>query len=285
MTFKPLGVASMMSDYGIKPKKGLGQNFLVDEMYLAKIAEIAGVDKQTDVLEIGAGIGNLTRHLATGGHHVTAVELDSQLIQILKNVTDAFDNVRIVEGDILEIPISDLVHAPGYIVAANIPYYITSALIRYLLENGPKPKTIVLTIQKEVAQRVCAQAGDLSLLALSVQVYGCPEISAHIPAGAFYPIPKVDSAVLTIQLYDQPLIKSELLDTFFMLAKAAFSQKRKMIHNTLVSAPGLRKGNVDMLLSKSGIDPSRRAQTICIKEWAQLTKMYQEFLADGGQAG
>ena len=278
--FKSLAVASLMSDYGIKPKKGLGQNFLTDETYLAKITEIAAIDKNTDVLEIGAGIGNLTRHLAHAGRQVTAVELDSQLIPILKKVTKAFDNVDIVEGDILEIPVSDLVTSSGYVVAANIPYYITSALIRYLLENDPKPKAIVLTIQREVAQRICAKAGGLSLLALSVQVYGSPMIAARIPAGAFYPAPKVDSAVLTIDLYDQPLIGADLLDTFFMLAKSAFSQKRKMMHNTLAGVSGLNKEKVDALLSSVEIDPKRRAQTISIEEWERLTKAYLIFLGN-----
>lgn len=276
--FKPLAVSSLMSDYGIKPKKGLGQNFLIDETYLARITEIAGIDKNTDVLEIGAGIGNLTRHLAYAGHQVTAVEIDSQLIPILKKMTKPFSNVHIVEGDILEIPISEIVKSQGYIVAANIPYYITSALIRYLLENDPKPKTIVLTIQREVAKRVCAHAGELSMLALSVQVYGYPEITARIPAGAFYPVPKVDSAVLTIKLYDQPLIKADSLEPFFMLAKAAFTQKRKMMHNALAGVPGLKKEDVDALLSSVDIDPKRRAQTISIEEWERLTKAYQAFL-------
>jgi len=229
--FKPLAVASMLSDYGISPKKGLGQNFLTDETYLAMIAEAGGIDKNTEVLEIGAGMGNLTRHLAAAGKRVSAVELDKQLIPILRKVTSDFENVDIVEGDILEIPISQLITSPDYVVAANIPYYITSALIRYLLENKPKPKRMVLTIQKEVAQRACAKAGKLSLLALSVQVYGRPAIAARIPAGAFYPAPKVDSAVLTIELYDRPLIPGESLETFFKLAKAGFSQKRKMLHN------------------------------------------------------
>jgi 16S rRNA (adenine1518-N6/adenine1519-N6)-dimethyltransferase len=121
--FEPLAVASLMRDYGIKPKKGLGQNFLTDETYLAKITEAAHIDKNKDVLEIGAGMGNLTRHLAAAARHVTAVELDRQLIPILKKVTRDFANVRIVQGDILELPLNDMMDAPGYVVAANIPYY------------------------------------------------------------------------------------------------------------------------------------------------------------------
>ena len=276
--FEPLAVPSLMRDYGIKPKKGLGQNFLINEAYLVKITESAHVDKNTDVLEIGAGMGNLTRHLAAAARHVTAVELDRQLIPILKKVTRDFANVRIVQGDILELPVNDLMDAPGYVVAANIPYYITSALIRYLLECTAKPRTIVLTIQREVAQRICADAGGLSLLALSVLVYGSPRIAARIPSGAFYPVPKVDSAVLVVDLYDQPMIPYKLLDSFFRLAKAAFTQKRKMLHNALAGAPELNKEKADLLLSHAGIDPKRRAQMLTMDEWKQLTSAYEDML-------
>jgi len=276
--FEPLAVPSLMRDYGIKPKKGLGQNFLIDEAYLAKITEAAHIDKNTDVLEIGAGMGNLTRHLAAAAHQVTAVEIDRQLIPILKKVTRDFANVRIVQGDILELPVNDLMDAPGYVVAANIPYYITSALIRYLLECTAKPRTIVLTIQREVAQRICADAGGLSLLALSVLVYGSPRIAAHIPSRAFYPVPKVDSAVLVVDLYDQPVIPYKLLDSFFRLAKAAFTQKRKMLHNALAGAPELTKEKADLLLSHTGIDPKRRAQMLTMEEWKQLTSAYEDML-------
>ena len=278
--FEPLAVPSLMRDYGIKPKKGLGQNFLINEAYLVKITESAHVDKNTDVLEIGAGMGNLTRHLAAAARQVTAVEIDRQLIPILKKVTRDFANVRIVQGDIMELPVNDLIDAPGYVVAANIPYYITSALIRYLLECTAKPTAIVLTIQREVAQRICADAGALSLLALSVQVYGSPRIAARIPSGAFYPVPKVDSAVLTVDLYDQPVIPYKLLDSFFRLAKAAFTQKRKMLHNALAGAPEMNKENADLLLSRAGIDPERRAQMLTLDEWKHLTSAYEDMLTN-----
>ena len=269
-----------MRDYGIKPKKGLGQNFLIDEACLAKIAEAAHIDKNTDVLEIGAGLGNLTRHLAAAARQVTAVEIDRQLIPILEKVTREFINVRIVQGDILELPVSDLMDVPGYVVAANIPYYITSVLIRYLLECTVKPSVIVLTIQREVARRICAEAGALSLLALSVQVYGSPKIAARIPAGAFYPVPKVDSAILVVDLYDQPMIPYAQLGYFFRLAKAAFTQKRKMLHNSLAGAPELNKEKAGLLLSRVDIDPKRRAQMLTIDEWLRLTSAYEDMLKD-----
>ena len=280
MIFEPLAVSSLMRDYGIKPKKGLGQNFLIDEACLAKIAEAAHIDKNTDVLEIGAGLGNLTRHLAAAARQVTAVEIDRQLIPILEKVTREFINVRIVQGDILELPVSDLMDVPGYVVAANIPYYITSVLIRYLLECTVKPSVIVLTIQREVARRICAEAGALSLLALSVQVYGSPKIAARIPAGAFYPVPKVDSAILVVDLYDQPMIPYAQLGYFFRLAKAAFTQKRKMLHNSLAGAPELNKEKAGLLLSRVDIDPKRRAQMLTIDEWLRLTSAYEDMLKD-----
>jgi 16S rRNA (adenine1518-N6/adenine1519-N6)-dimethyltransferase len=273
--FKALAVPELLRDYGIIPKKGLGQNFLIDETYLERITLSAKISKDIDVLEIGAGIGNLTRHLAAGAKKVTAVEIDSRLIPILKKVTHGFENVRIVQGDFLALSVADMMDTPGYKVAANIPYYITSALIRYLLESPLQPSAIILTIQQEVAKRVCAKAGAMSLLALSVQVYGEPWTAFRIPAGAFYPIPKVDSAVLTIDLYEKPLIPSDKLDTFFLLAKAAFSKKRKMLHNALAGAPGLGKEKTDFLLNEANIDPKRRAQTLTIGEWKRLTELYE----------
>ena len=275
MTFEPINVSAMMRDYGIRPKKGLGQNFLIDENYLEKIAETALTDKEVEVLEIGAGIGNLTRHLAASARRVAAVELDEQLIPILQKVLKAYQNVRVVQGDILETDLCDLVDAAGYVVAANIPYYITSVLIRYLLESLLKPSKMVLTIQREVAQRICARAGKLSLLALGVQVYGSPQIAFKIPADAFYPVPNVDSAVLTVDLYPAPIIPAEKIDLFFMLAKTAFAQKRKMLHNSLAGVPGIRKEDVGRMFINADINPERRAQTLTIEEWECLVSAYE----------
>jgi len=159
---------------------------------------------------------------------------------------------------------------PNYIVAANIPYYITSAVIRHLLSSDKKPRRIVLTVQKEVAQRVCSAPGDLSLLALSVQVYGKPRIAARIPADAFFPVPKVDSAVLCIDIYPSPLISAEHIDTFFHLSKAGFSQKRKMLRNSLSAGLRISPNEAADLLTRANIDPQRRAETLSINEWQTL---------------
>jgi len=275
MKLDPLPAQTLLRDHGLKPKKGLGQNFLIDDVFLQQIVEAAIVTETDEVLEIGAGMGALTRHLALRAAKVTAVEIDSQLFPILKKVIKEFRNVHLIQGDIMEIDPVELTSIGGYKVVANIPYYLTSNLIRRLLESQLKPSMIALTIQKEVAQRVCAEPGKMSLLSLGVQIYGKPKIAFTIPSTAFYPVPTVDSALLVVDLFEQPVIPVELLDGFFKLAKAAFMQKRKMLHNALAGAPGLGNGKADELLGSSGIDPDRRAQTLALQEWYLLAKNYQ----------
>jgi 16S rRNA (adenine1518-N6/adenine1519-N6)-dimethyltransferase len=155
-------------------------------------------------------------------------------------------------------------------VVANIPYYITSAVIRHLLEAEHRPSRAVLTVQKEVAERICAGPGKMSLLALSVQVYGKPAIVGQIPAEAFYPSPKVDSAILRLEIYPQPRIPTPLLDKFFVLIKAGFSQKRKTLRNALSGGLRIAPVDVEQLLTMAGIDPQRRAETLSLEEWGKL---------------
>jgi 16S rRNA (adenine1518-N6/adenine1519-N6)-dimethyltransferase len=266
----PLNPAALLKRFGLRADKRLGQNFLQDETALQKIAATAEITEEDSVLEIGPGVGSLTRYLAASAHTVTAVELDPDLLPPLQAVLAPFNNVRVIHGDILKLAISDLIEQKDYLVAANIPYNITSAIIRHLLESEPKPRRIVLTIQKEVAERICAQPGDLSLLALSVQVYGLPGIAAKIPAGAFHPAPKVDSAILRVDVYDEPLIPRPLLAIFFKLTKAGFSQKRKMLRNSLSSGLHISAAESESRLKEAGIDPMRRAETLSIDEWHSL---------------
>ncbi len=162
--------------------------------------------------------------------------------------------------------------SPDYLVVANIPYYITSAVLRHLLESGARPFRLVLTMQEEVAMRICARPGKMSLLALSVQVYGNPEIVAYIPAEAFFPVPKVDSAVLRVEILPDPLISVDLMDTFFTLIKAGFSQKRKTLRNSLSGGLGVPPAEAESLLTAAGIDPKRRAETLSLEEWGNLCK-------------
>lgn len=267
----PLNAASLLKRYGLRAHKGLGQNFLQDPLALEKIVSAAEIQQTDTVLEIGPGLGSLTRYLAVSAKEVIAVELDSNLIPPLKAILSPYQNVRLIHGDILKLSPSQLIDKSNYIVAANIPYYITSAVIRHLLESDKKPRRIVLTVQREVAQRICAEPGDMSLLALSVQVYGKPRIAARIPAGAFFPAPKVDSAVLTIDIYPFPLIRPELLNIFFQLIKAGFSQKRKTLRNALSAGLHISPAEAAALLTRANIDPQRRAETLSIKEWESLS--------------
>ncbi len=267
----PLDAAALLKRHGLRAHKGLGQNFLQDAEALDKIVSAAEIQRTDTVLEIGPGLGSLTRYLAVSAKEVVAVELDENLLPPLKAVLAPYQNVRLIHGDILKLSPNDLITERDYIVVANIPYYITSAVIRHLLENEPKPRRVVLTVQKEVAQRICAQPGDLSLLALSVQIYGKPRLVAHIPAEAFFPAPKVDSAVLCVDIYASPLIKEELLESFFKLIKAGFSQKRKTLRNSLSSGLHISPTDAADLLTRADIDPQRRAETLSIEEWERLS--------------
>ena len=268
----PLNVSYLLKKYGLRPHKGLGQNFLQDPVALERVTLAAEIQPTDTVLEIGPGLGSLTRYLAAAAQEVVAVELDQHLLPPLKAALAAYDNVRLIHGDILDLSPDELIGEPDYVVAANIPYYITSAVIRHLLESRQKPRRIVLTIQKEVAQRICETPGDMSLMALSVQVYGKPHIAAHVPAGAFFPAPSVDSAVLVIEIYPTPMIPTEYLDSFFKLIKAGFSQKRKTLRNSLSSGLSISPDNTADLLNSAGIDPQRRAETLSIQEWQQLAE-------------
>ncbi|MBK9600634.1 MAG: ribosomal RNA small subunit methyltransferase A [Anaerolineales bacterium] len=266
----PLDASAVLKRFNLRADKSLGQNFLQDSSALEKIALAAEIQRDDCVLEIGPGLGSLTRYLAVSAQKVTAVELDPDLLAPLRAVLKPYQNVHVIHGDILELSISEIIDQPDYLVVANIPYNITSAIIRHLLESNPKPRRVVLTIQKEVAERICARPGDLSLLALSVQVYGAPSIAAKIPANSFHPAPKVDSAILRIDIHKEPLIPVELLDIFFKLIKAGFAQKRKTLRNSLSAGLHISPQNAEILLTSAGIDFMRRAETLSIEEWKGL---------------
>jgi 16S rRNA (adenine1518-N6/adenine1519-N6)-dimethyltransferase len=269
----PLKIAALMRKYGLRPDKRLGQNFLQEPDALEKIVAAAEIKLLDSVLEVGPGLGGLTRYLALAANQVVAIELDQRLLPALQEVLAPFPNVRLVQGDMLKLPPAELIKAPEYLVVANIPYYITSALLRHLLESAPRPRRVVLTLQREVAERICATPGEMSLLALSVQVYGRPEIAAHIPAGAFYPVPRVDSAVLRVDVYPQPRLPYEQLESFFQLIKAGFSQKRKTLRNALSAGLRIPPAQVEEMLRATGIEPQRRAQTLSLEEWGKLVRI------------
>ncbi|MDW8326043.1 MAG: 16S rRNA (adenine(1518)-N(6)/adenine(1519)-N(6))-dimethyltransferase RsmA [Anaerolineales bacterium] len=279
----PLNVPALLRRFGLKPRKSLGQNFLVDEGALAKVTAAAELTPADTVLEIGPGLGSLTRYLAQVAARVVAVELDRNLLAPLKHVLADYPNVEIVHGDILNFQPSTFNLPTGYKVVANIPYYITSAVIRHLLEAGTQPSRIVLTVQKEVAQRLCAPPGALSLLAVSAQFYSEPRVVARIPAGAFYPQPEVDSAVVRLDVRAQPAVKVPDAETFFRVVKAGFGQKRKQLRNALGAGLGLNSEAAEALLVRAGIDPKRRAETLTLAEWGKLAHAWQAFNQNRGR--
>ena len=272
-------VYHLLKTYNIRPKKGLGQNFLADSNHLAKIVTSAGLSEQDVVLEVGPGLGALSIMLAQVVKEVVAVEIDADMVDVLKREMARYTNFNVVQADILTVdPVSLLAaHLPGfsvgdpYHVVANLPYYITSAIIRHLLAGSHPPQTMVVTLQKEVAERIVAKPGAMSLLAVSVQFYGKPTLCHIIPANAFVPPPKVTSAVLRIDRYEQSPLDVTDPKVFFQVVKAGFSQKRKQLKNAL--SGGLHRPQAELipLLKAAQIDPTRRAETLSLPEWARLT--------------
>lgn len=262
---------------GVLPRKSLGQNFLTDDATARRIVAAAQIAPTDLVFEIGPGIGALTKHLAAQAQHVIAIELDAMLIPILHRELEEASNVTVVHADALEVDWVKLAqvaerHTDNAFTAirfvANLPYYITSAAIRRILECGLKTTVIVLTVQLEVAERIAAQPPSMSLLAVSVQFYGKTELLFRIPPSQFYPQPDIDSAVVRITPHTPGY--SIDADLFFRWVKAAFSQPRKQLRNTLAAGLRMTKPQIEAILSRSDIDPSRRAETVAMSEWLVL---------------
>ena len=268
-------VAALLRARGLHPRKGLGQNFLTDPVALERIAAAADLSSSDVVVEVGAGAGTLTRCLAERAGRVLALELDDQLVELLREQFSEFRNVEIIHGDVLRFASTEVTPG-GYKVVGNLPYYITSAVLRHFLEGMPRPQLIVVTVQREVAERIVAEPGKMSLLAVSVQFYGRPRIVARIPAGAFYPAPKVDSTVVRIDVGEQPTVDlGEAIDeaSFFRVVRAGFSQKRKMLRNSLSAGLGCAPVVAAESLERAGVDPGRRAETLSLQEWARVTQI------------
>lgn len=254
----------LLEKYGLRPKKSLGQNFLADQNVLRKIVESADLKKNDHIIEIGPGLGVLTKELAKNSLKVDAIEKDSKLIQILESELSEFDNVKIINEDALKF------NPPSkkYKVVANIPYYITSPLISHFLNSKNRPASMVLLIQKEVAEKITAKEGKLNVLALHVQVFGKPKIIAKVSKNAFNPPPKVESAILKIEIFEKPLAENP--DKFFKVVHAGFSHKRKTILNSLSKGLKLDVEIIADALEQSKIDPKMRAEKITISKWNTL---------------
>ena len=271
-----LDAPKVLKKYGISPKKSLGQNFVINQRALDAVISAADLTGHEEVIEVGAGLGTLTIELAQRADRVFAVEIDKRLILILQDILRDFENVSLIHTDFLQVDPGELVSRSGYSVVANIPYNITSALIRHLMESSTSPARVVLTMQREVAQRITGSPGDMSLLALSVQIFGSAKITAHIPAGCFYPIPKVDSAVLRIDVYEEPVVPRNMIPVIFSLARTGFGQKRKKLRNSLVPVIGSNPADVEKLLVRAGIQPKSRAQELSIQDWEKIARVVTE---------
>lgn len=266
----------VLEEYGLNPKKSLGQNFMHDPNTLEKIVATAELMPDDTVVEIGPGTGELTLRLAQAARHVVAIEVDDRLAPLLEARFANHPNVYFVFEDVLRTDLLRLVGPQDFVVVANVPYYITSAILRHLLEPQRRPRRIVLTVQLEVAQRVTASPGDLSLLAVSVQYYGTARIVSKINKAVFWPRPDVDSAILVIDPYTQPQVDVPSDELFFRVVRAGFSQKRKQLRNALAGGLHLPTEAAEADLRRAGIDSQRRAETLTLPEWAALTRVFAE---------
>jgi 16S rRNA (adenine1518-N6/adenine1519-N6)-dimethyltransferase len=284
-----MNVRRLLRKWNLRPDKALGQNFLVDQAILQRIAAAADLTPHDVALEIGAGTGALTQHLAPQAGHVLALEIDQRLVPILESELSQSDNVTVIQDDVLGRNPADLldearkklgVSRVGYKVVGNLPYYITSAILRHLLEADRRPDLMVVTVQYEVARRIVAGPGDMSVLAVSVQFYGEPELLFRIKPGSFYPSPDVASAVLRVDVHPSPPLPQEEIDLFFQVVRAGFSQRRKQLHNALSAGLGERasKDEAAARLDQAGIDHRRRAQTLSVDEWIDATYALKNLL-------
>ncbi|MBR6906621.1 MAG: 16S rRNA (adenine(1518)-N(6)/adenine(1519)-N(6))-dimethyltransferase RsmA [Selenomonadaceae bacterium] len=257
--------------FHLRASKKLGQNFLIDAAVVRGIVEAAELQEGERVLEIGPGIGTLTQGLAESGAQVTAVELDKKLPAVLAETLKGYENVRIVQGDILKTDIRELMGDAPFKVAANLPYYITTPILMALLEQRLPIRKIVTMVQKEVAERMIAPPGSKTYGALSVavQYYTAPEIVLDVPPKSFIPAPEVDSVVIACKVRGEPPVAVRDEKLFFRVVKAAFGQRRKTLSNALKGA-GFLKDEVQGALEKAGIEAARRGETLSLEEFAQL---------------
>ncbi len=268
---KDLKVAMQLA--GIKANKGLGQHFLIDAESVEAIIDAAEITSDDTVLEVGPGLGVMTDQLAKTGAQIVAVETDSNLVELLNRRLP--DNVRVEEADVLKFNLSNL--PTNYKVVANVPYYITSAIIRLLMESKNPPISSVLLIQKEVAERIAAKPGDMSILALSVQYYADVELVVDVPRDRFYPIPNVDSTVIKLTRKAQPAFKADT-HKLFRLIKAGFGEKRKQLRNSLSGGLQITTDQSAELIAQAGLSETARAQELSLEQWKSL---YDVVLAGG----
>ena len=267
---------------GLRARKGLGQHFLIDDGVLEAILDAAALTPEDTVIEVGPGLGVLTGELAKRAGWVIAIELDNQLAALLRKKLAPFENVVIINEDVLGTDPKALLQIPSphfppslghYKVVANLPYYITAPVLRHFLEATVKPEMMLVMVQKEVAQAIAAKEGQRSVLSISVQYYGRPSIVRMVPAAAFYPAPEVDSAILRIDVFPKPAVAVDE-KSFFELVRAGFTAARKQAANSLAQGLHLPRAEAAAMLEKAGIAPQRRAETFTLEEWARLWRVF-----------
>jgi 16S rRNA (adenine1518-N6/adenine1519-N6)-dimethyltransferase len=286
----PSIIKELLTKYSAKPSKGLGQNFLIDKNILNKIIETACLKKDDIVLEIGPGVGTLTQELAKNVKKIIAIEKDRDMANILKETMAEYRNVEIIEGDILKMEASsargeknleNYLKIKNYKIVSNIPYYITSPVIRKFLEENNPPVEIILMVQKEVAQRICQKPPKMSLLSVSVQFYAKPEIISYVSKNCFLPAPKVDSAIIKITPFPKIVGDRDshnfATEEFFKIVKAGFSHPRKQLLNNFCGELfcgelSLPREKIEEWLLKNNIKPTQRAETLAIEDWKNLAK-------------
>jgi 16S rRNA (adenine1518-N6/adenine1519-N6)-dimethyltransferase len=275
----PGQLRALLRRHGVlRPNKSLGQHLLVSRAALAEVVAAADLTPTDQVLEVGAGTGVLTVELAERAGRVVAVELDRAMLPVLRETTARFADVEIVPRNLLDVEPARLFDRP-YKLVANLPYYITALTLRHFLEAARAPRLLVVMVQREVAERMVAdgasggKGGEMSLLGLGVQFYGQPRIVAIVPPDAFYPPPKVESAVVRVEIYPEPPLSPAARDRLFQLAHAGFAERRKQLHNSLARHLDATPETIDGWLAQAGIDPQRRAQTLTLAEWITLAKV------------
>jgi len=260
---------SLLRRHRITLQRRLGQNFLVDPKLRDLIAEAAAIDANDEVLEVGAGVGTLTLALAPRCRRLVAVELDRNLIPALRDVIAGLGNVELVQADILRFDVVGAFPSGGEVVAGNIPYNLTGALIPKLLDQLPRPRRLSLVVQKEVAERWTATTAT-SLATVAVQVFALPRIVMTIPASSFTPVPKVDSCLVILEVRDKPAVQVDDLNRFFRFVEAVFQFRRKQLGGTVARIAEVSGREAGQRLGELGVDPTRRPQTLLLPEWEAL---------------
>lgn len=263
---------------GIQPTRSMGQNFLIDRTVIERTVAFAQIELTDTVLEIGPGLGMLTGELSERCARLVVVELDMELAAYLRSEYGGSGRARVVETDARHVSLTSLGLGPETKVVANLPYSVGTVIVRHLLETEPRPQSLTVMLQREVAERMAAQPPDASLLSLSVQLYAEPEIGFLVPQAAFWPEPKVESAVISLLVRAEPVLVEPARALLFRLATAAFRAKRKTLANSLSAALGVNKTDMSTMLQQSGIDPMARPQHIGLAQWAALIARLQ---ADG----